>query len=164
MGNSMSGQWNRGDPAHARLGYDEAAPEPYDPNVPRLRGGEAPRFSNGSASDPWFVDTSAAPEQAGNGRLSPQPAGDDFYEVPATDFYSARGSHTTRGGTSTVAGGHVSDGGRFDFNDNKQPNPWHGARPQQKRAPESVQDFEPRVEPERKIEVGFISFYHHRTH
>jgi hypothetical protein len=161
MGNSMSGQRNRGDPAHGRLGYDEAAPEPYDPDVPRLRGGEAPRFLNGSASDPWFVDTPAALGEAGHGRLSPQPAEDDFYEVPATDFYAARGSHTTRGGTSTVAGGHVSNGGHFDFNDNQQPNPWHGARPQQRRAPGSIRDFEPRVEPERKIGVGFISFYYH---
>jgi hypothetical protein len=160
MGNSMSGQRSGGDPAHGRLGYGEAAPEPYDPNMPRLRGGEAPRFPNGSSSDPWFVDTSAAAGQADHGRLSPQPAEDDFYEVSATDFYAARGSHTSRGGASTVAGGHVPNGGHFDFNDNQQPNPWHSARSQQQRAPEPVQDFEPRVEPERKIEVGFISFHY----
>jgi hypothetical protein len=155
MGNAMSRQYNRGDPAHGRLGYDEAAPvEPYDPNMPRFRGGEAPHYSNDAAGDPWFVDTSAATGQPG------QPANDDFYEVPASDFYAAR-SYAARDEASTVAGGHVSNGDHFDFNDNQQPNPWHDAELQGSRAPEPVRDFEPEIKPERKIEVSSILFCHH---
>jgi hypothetical protein len=161
MGNSMSHQRGRDGPAHDQLDYDGAALELYDPNIRRLRGDDASHYPNGSAGNAWYVDTSASVGQAGYGRLSPPPAEDDVYEVPAADFYAARGSRATRREASAVAGRYVSNGGHFDFNDNKQPNPWHGAEPQRKHAQEARRGFEHRAAPEAKIEVVLILFCHY---
>jgi hypothetical protein len=153
MGNSMSYLRGRGGSANDRLGYDGAATEPYDSNMPRLRGGDASQCLDGATGNLWFVDTSADAGQASYGRLSPAPIEDDFYEVPASDFYATRDSRRARRKASPVAAQHVSHNDYFDFNDSQQPNPWHSAEPH--RTCVSDRDFEPKVRSEAKIEVGY---------
>jgi hypothetical protein len=153
MGNNMSYQRDRGGLANDQLDYDGAALEPYNPNIPRLRGGDASHYPIGTAGNPSFVDTSAAVGTAGHGRLSPPPTDDDFYEVPASDFYAARDSRGARCAASPVAGRHMSNNNHFDFNDSRQPNPWYSTDPPQTCV--SDRDFEPEAGPEAKIEVGF---------
>lgn len=161
MGQNMSHQRGRGGPVHDQLDYNGAASESYDPETPRLRGGDASRYPKGGAGSSWFVDASANVGKGGYGRLSPPPTDDDFYEVPATDFYAARGSRTARREVSSVAGRHLSNGGHFDFNDNQQPNPWHNAESSRKHTPEPSRHFEHGAKPEARIEVAFTLFCHH---
>jgi hypothetical protein len=153
MGNNMSNLRGRGGPANHRLDYDGAAPEPYDPNIPHLRGGDGSHYPNGAAGNPWFVDTSAAVGQAGHGRLSPPPTDDDFYEVPPSYFYAARVSRGARRAASPVAGRQVSNNNHFNFNDSQQPNPWYSTQPP--RTFVSDRDFEPEAKSEANIEVDF---------
>jgi hypothetical protein len=127
-----------------QLDDGEIAPEPYDPNMPRLRGGDASAHAYGTNRNYGQWAGSSAPGFDRQPPQGPDGASDgDFYEVPATDFYAARGERPQRG----AASGRPAKGAKqFDFNDNEQPNPWHVPQPQRPRAPKP--GYEPEVEPE----------------
>jgi hypothetical protein len=164
MGNRMShysgggyGQLDHDEGAVEQLDYDGRAPEPYDPNMPRLRGGDASYYPTGRTGTNGRPATAAKP--AGYGRLSPLPyeegTCEDFYEVPANEFYAARGSREAPRQASPVVGRHARNGGgNFDFNDADQPNPWQGAQPQQRREPEHYRVRSPDVQPQVNVEVS----------
>ncbi|KAF2832377.1 hypothetical protein CC86DRAFT_281524 [Ophiobolus disseminans] len=141
-------------PGNGNYHFDngEIDPEPYDPEMPRLRGGDASFHSygvNGNHAQ-WNVPTPATGN--GFGPLPGQGAGGgpepDFYEVPAHDFYAARGGdrprHVPASGTCAPAAE------QFDFNDQQQPNPWQKAP---KAVPQPQRPREPERQPEPEVEV-----------
>jgi len=140
----------------------EIVPEPYDPNMPRLRGGHAPAHSyniNGNAGQ-WPGPSEPA-TGIGYGHLQNQStqrcAVDEFYEVPADDIYAARGGHHQYG----PAPGRGTQARAFDFNDQGQPNPWQGAapQPQRPREPEYQRGPEYQREPEALPKVMIFHVY-----
>jgi hypothetical protein len=135
-----------------QLDDGEIAPEPYDPNMPRLRGGDASSHAYGTNRNYGQWAGSSVPAARSSfehlPRQGPEGASEgDFYEVPATDFYAARGKRPQRGGRP------AKGAKQFDFNDNEQPNPWHGAvpQPQPQRPRAHKPGYEPEVEPEVNI-------------
>jgi hypothetical protein len=148
MGNRMSHQAGREGTAYYQLDDGEIVPEPYDPNMPR---GDASYHPNGGVgNNGWCAEISVTGTGADCGRFSPLPADEgvesDFYEVSATDFYAARRTRRDRRQRSSASVLHASNGASFDFNDNEQPNPWHGA--------EQQRQYEPELDAE--IKVKFI--------
>lgn len=171
MGNRMSqyggggyGHLGRNESGPEQLDYDGDGPEPYDPNMPRLRGGDVSYYSNAHTSRSGRSTTA---KQASYGRLSSMPIKEgtenDFYEVPATEFYAAQGSRGGRCQASPVAGRRTRNGGNdFDFNDTQQSNPWQGADSQQRHGPEHDRVLSPELQPGVNIEVTAMYFCYNR--
>jgi hypothetical protein len=156
MGNRMSHLAGREGTASYQLDDGEIVPDPYDPNMPRLGGDDASYHPNGGVgTNGWCAEISVTGTGAGCGRLSPLPADEgvqsDFYEVPATDFYAARRTRRDRRQRGSASVLHASNGGSFDFNDNQQPNPWHGAEQQQQCEPENKHYREPELDADIKV-------------
>ncbi|KAF2030224.1 hypothetical protein EK21DRAFT_65908 [Setomelanomma holmii] len=127
----MSHESGGGRPYHCVDG--EVFPEPYDPERPHLRGGDSAYRSSIPKNIAW-VDTQTSHE------CDPSPAtnpGSDLYEVPAKDYYTARRHQGRRPDAQTQARA------AFDFNDNRQPNPWHSTGVEEQRARERVREAEP---------------------
>lgn len=68
---------------------------------------------------------------------------DDFYEIPAEDFYAARGGRMVAKGDEY-----------FDFNDRQQPNPWQSV-PVQQTLPQRPREREREREPASDASVDF---------
>jgi hypothetical protein len=164
MGNRMSqygsegyGELDYDENAQEQLDYENRVLEPYDPKMPRLRGGDASNYSN--ARMDRNGKSVATSQRAGYGRHSPtgtKDAGeDDFYEVPATDFYAAQCLRRGHRQASPVAARRAANGGgHFDFNDAQQPNPWHHAESQRRQAPKPDHVRSPEFEPGLDVEVS----------
>lgn len=137
---------------YIELEHGEILPEPYEPNMPHLRGGDAAAQSygiNGNAGQ-WNASSANASATAYE-RVQPAAAehvGADFYEVPAKDFYAARSSRGNRGQRNKAGKARVQVDECFDFNDQQQPNPWQNAAPQ----PEPQEQRQPQLARERQRE------------
>lgn len=162
MGNRMS----RPIGGYGRLDHHDNAPErlDYEGHEPRLRGGDASHDPSGRMGGDGRSFQGSQEER--HGRLTPaapDAAVEDVYEVPPTDFYAAQGSRRHRHQQSAVpAPRAIKSGGAFDFNDARQPNPWHGTQPQQRRAPAPQLVPTPELEPNVGIEVTSYHGFHHR--
>lgn len=127
----MAGDGNGDD----HLEDGEMAPEPCDPNMPRLRGGEAATYGFGAYTGSTFSNAfGRVPLRGAQGHDE-----SDFYEVPPAEFYAARAGRSQHGPASSQ---RAPAPRQFDFNDQAQPNPWQGAMPQPRR-PEP--DYVPEV-------------------
>jgi hypothetical protein len=158
MGNMMSHQGRSGGSAYYQLDDGEIVPEPYDPNMPHLRGGDVShKLDGGIGTSGWWTEPYATGKQTGYGRLPPQPVietpRNDCREVPAEDFYAAtRGARKSRRQRNETGVRGAPTGSDFDFNDEQQPNPWRVSSPQ--RLPEL--ENEPQREPELVTEIEVI--------
>lgn len=162
MGNRMSRpigggyrQLDHHDNASAQLDHGGHAPQPHNPNVARLRGGDASYDPSGRMGGDGRSLQGTKGES--HGRLTPatpDAAVGDVYGVPPADFYAAQGSRRYRHQQSAVpAPRAIKNREAFDFNDARQANPWHSSKPQQRRAPEPQCIVTPALEPNVEIEV-----------
>jgi hypothetical protein len=159
------GQVDHHDNAWEQLDHDGHATKSQNPSMPRLRGGDASYDTNGGMNDNGRSARTTQGE--GYGRLSPAVANgtvdEDLFEVPPTDFYAAQGSRRNRHPQGTgQAPRAIKNGGAFNFNDARQPNPWHGTQPQQRRVPERQRALSPEFEPNVEVEVTSDHSFHHR--
>jgi hypothetical protein len=138
-----------------QLDDGEIEPEPYDPNMPGLRGGDASaqaHFINGKACE-WNA-VSANAGYAHRQHAAGEHAGsDDVYEIPAKDFHAARGPRGGRGQRNKAPKGRVQVDEYFNFNDQQQPNPWQNATPQPEPQQQPQRPREPRSDADVDFEV-----------
>ncbi|KAH4007433.1 hypothetical protein HBH98_010520 [Parastagonospora nodorum] len=158
-------QLDHHDNASEQLDYDGHATQSQNPSMPRLRGGDASYDPNGGMNDNGRSARTTQGE--GYGRLPPAVANgvvdEDLFEVPSTDFYAAQGSRRNRHPQGTgPAPRAIKNRGAFDFNNAQQPNPWHGAQPQQRRVPERQRVLSPEFEPNVEVEVRCFAECHDR--
>jgi hypothetical protein len=135
-----------------QLDDGEIEPDPYDPNMPRLRGGDASAHTsglNGSAGE-WNVASANAGYAHHQHAASEHAGSDDVYEIPAKDFHAARGPRGGRVQCNKAPKGRIQIDEYFDFNDQQQPNPWQNAAPQPEPQPQPQRPRERERERERE--------------
>jgi hypothetical protein len=103
-------------------GSEMMPPEPYNPNMPRLRGGDA------ASRKRYHPQWDSPPVESGP-RALPYDEDDissGFCEIPENAFNASRKSRQSRRqeSSATAIGIPTAPSSGFDFNDNAQPNPW----------------------------------------
>jgi hypothetical protein len=120
MGNRMSHTAGDGHTYYHCGSNEMMPPEPYNSNMPRLRGG------NAAPRKRYHPQWDSPPVESGPQALpyDEEDISSGFCEIPETAFNAARESRQNRRQESSATATGIPTVAGFDFNDNAQPNPW----------------------------------------